>query len=93
MPTRLRSSQVSGQFCIMAFCICHLPLLAWRLPFFEMKLPLFYGKFPHFPHCFPHFPYLMGYAHLAKLLYGALLLGCKLNIILNGKRTSLRWCG
>ena len=35
----------------------------------------------------------MGYAHLAKLLYGALLLGCKLNIILNGKRTSLRWYG
>ena len=28
MPTRLRSSQGSGQFCIMAFCICHLPLLA-----------------------------------------------------------------
>ena len=33
MPTRLRSSQGSGHFCIMAFCICHLPLLAWRLPF------------------------------------------------------------
>ena len=29
-----------GHFCIMAFCICHLPLLAWRLPFFEMKLTL-----------------------------------------------------
>ncbi len=28
MPTRLRSSQGSGHFCIMAFCICHLPLLA-----------------------------------------------------------------
>ena len=40
MPTRLRSSQGSGHFCIMAFCICHLPLLAWRLPFFEMKLTL-----------------------------------------------------
>ena len=58
-----------------------------------MKLPLFYGRFPHFPHCFPHFPYLIGYTHIAKLLYGALLLRCKLNIILNGKRTSLRWCG
>ena len=40
MPTRLRSSQGSGHFCIMAFCICHLPLLAWRFPFFEMKLTL-----------------------------------------------------
>ena len=50
-------------------------------------------KFPHFPQRFPHFPHLIGYTHLAKLLYGALLLRCKLNIILNGKRTSLRWCG
>ena len=40
MPTRLRNSQGSGHFCIMAFCICHLPLLAWRFPFFEMKLTL-----------------------------------------------------
>ena len=40
MPTCLRSSQGSGHFCIMAFCICHLPILAWRLPFFEMKLTL-----------------------------------------------------
>ena len=58
-----------------------------------MKLPLFYGKFPHFPHYFPHFPYIIGYARLAKLLYRALLFGCKLNIILNGKWTSFRWCG
>ena len=49
---------------------------------FEMKLPLFYGKFPHFPHYFPYFPHIIGYARLAKLLYGALLFGCKLNIIL-----------
>ena len=46
MPTRLRSSQGSGQFCIMAFCICHLPLLAWSLPFFEMKLPLLAQRLP-----------------------------------------------
>ena len=46
------------------------------------KFPLFYGKFPHFPYYFPHFPYIIGYARLAKLLYGTLLLGCKLNIIL-----------
>ena len=58
-----------------------------------MKLPLFYGRFPHFPHYFPHFPYIIGYARLAKLLYETLLFGCKLNIILNGKWTSFRWCG
>ena len=57
MPTRLRSSQGSGQFCIMAFCICHLPLLAWRLPFGKEVSSFLYGKFPHFPHYFPHFPY------------------------------------
>ena len=37
------SEKFSGEwafFCIMAFCIGHLPLLAWRLPFFEMKLTL-----------------------------------------------------
>ena len=76
MPTRLRRFSGSGQFCIMAFCICHLPLLAWRLPFFEMKLPLFYGKFPHFPHCFPHFPYLMRYEHLLNFFRGCYFLRC-----------------
>ena len=57
MPTRLRSSQGSGHFCIMAFCICHLPLLAWRSHLGKEVSAFLYGKFPHFPHYFPHFPY------------------------------------
>ena len=37
------SEKFSGEwaFCIMAFCICHLPLLAWRLPFWERSFRFF----------------------------------------------------
>lgn len=85
--------------CLLLHFILMLPLFRELATFsievaiFEMKLPLFYGRFPHFPHYFPHFPYIIGYARLAKLLYETLLFGCKLNIILNGKWTSFRWCG
>ena len=89
------SEEFSGEWAVLYNGVLYMSLATFSIEvaIFEMKLPLFYGRFPHFPHYFPHFPYLIGYTHLAKLLYGALLLRCKLNIILNGKRTSLRWCG
>ena len=69
MPTRLRSSQGSGQFCIMAFCIGHLPLLAWRLLFGKEVSTFLYGKFPHFP-------YPMRYEHPLNFFRGCYFLRC-----------------
>ena len=89
------SEEFSGEWAVLYNGVLYMSLATFSIEvaIFEMKLPLFYGRFPHFPHYFPHFPYIIGYARLAKLLYETLLFGCKLNIILNGKWTSFRWCG
>ena len=90
MPTRLRKAQVSGLFCInnggfymsLATFYFKVATLFGELATFSIEVAIWGKKFPHFPYYFPHFPYIIGYARLAKLLYGTLLLGCKLNIIL-----------